>query len=92
MQHPTHKELLPRLRRIEGQVKGIAGMVEEERYCVDILNQLRAVRAALKKVEDQILHEHVTHCVRHAMESGDVEARQQKVEELIAVFGRYGSP
>ena len=79
---------LKRLSRIEGQVRGLARMVEEERYCIDILTQIAAVRAALRAVEDDILKDHVAHCVEHAIESGDADAQRQKIAELMEVFGR----
>ena len=64
-------------------------MVEEERYCVDILTQLRAVRAALKRVEEGVLRDHVEHCVGEAIRSGDRGQQQRKVEELLDVVGRF---
>jgi len=63
-------------------------MVEEERYCVDMLTQISAVRAALHKVEEQILRDHVSHCVADAFASGDVADQQHKIEELVATIGR----
>jgi DNA-binding FrmR family transcriptional regulator len=63
-------------------------MIENERYCIDVLTQVQAVRAALKRVEDEVLADHVDHCVRHAVRSGDAREQQKKVEELIAVLGR----
>ncbi len=87
--HATHKACLPRLRRIEGQVRGIARMVEEERYCTDILTQLMAARAALKKVEDEVLKGHVEFCVERAMTGSDAKDQRQKIDELIDVFKRY---
>jgi DNA-binding FrmR family transcriptional regulator len=89
MQHAHHTGQLPRLRKIEGQVKGLARMVEEKRYCVDILTQLRAVRAALKRVEEGVLREHVEHCVALAMRSGNEAEQRTRVEELLQVLGRY---
>ncbi len=89
MKHAEHTTQLARLRRIEGQVKGLIGMIEGERYCVDILTQARAIRAALKKVEGAILQEHVEHCVARAFESGDRKEERAKIDELITVFGRY---
>jgi DNA-binding FrmR family transcriptional regulator len=89
MQHAQHTGQLPRLRKIEGQVKGLVRMVEEKRYCVDILTQLRAVRAALKRVEEGVLREHVEHCVAEAIRGGDKAQQQAKVEELLQVLGRY---
>ena len=82
--HASHKDQITRLNRIAGQVAGICRMIEEERYCMDILIQLRAVRAALKKVEGNILHKHMQHCVAQAM--GNSEAAQEKVAELMKLF------
>ncbi len=89
MKHARHTGELARLRRIEGQVRGILRMVEEERYCVDILTQLRAARAALKRVEDSVLREHVEHCVAQAIQSGDAAEQRGKVDELLEVLGRF---
>ncbi len=89
MKHASHTEQLGRLRRIEGQVRGVAGMVEEQRYCVDILTQLRAVRAAVKRVEEQVLREHVEHCVVHAMKSGRRAEQHAKIDELLDVISRF---
>lgn len=83
-------KLLARLSRIEGQVRGIARMVEEERYCIDILNQMQAIKSALRKVEEEILKDHAAHCVAHAIKSGDVKDQKQKFTELVELFGRYG--
>jgi len=65
-------------------------MVEEERYCVDILTQLRAARAALRRVEEAVLRDHVEHCVAQALRSGDRAAQKTKVDELLDVLGRFG--
>ena len=77
-----------RLKRIEGQVRGISRMIEEDRYCIDVLMQLRAVRAALKRVEDEVLKDHVATCVEHAILSGDAEDQRRKITELLAVLDR----
>ncbi|GLK77642.1 hypothetical protein GCM10008171_28960 [Methylopila jiangsuensis] len=77
-----------RLNRIEGQVRGIARMVEQDRYCIDVVTQIAAVRAALKKVEEVILQDHVGCCVEHAIESGDKDEQRKKVAELVDVLGR----
>jgi DNA-binding FrmR family transcriptional regulator len=77
-----------RLSRIEGQVRGIARMVEEDRYCIDIVTQVAAVRAALRRVEEEILRDHVAHCVEHAIASGNKADQRRKVEELMAVVSR----
>ena len=77
-----------RLQRIEGQVRGIARMVEEDRYCIDIVTQVSAVRAALRRLEEEILQDHVAHCVEHAIASGNKADQRKKIEELMAVVRR----
>jgi len=77
-----------RLSRIEGQVRGLARMVEDDRYCIDIVTQISAVRAALARVEEEILRDHVAHCVEHAIASGNTAEQRQKVAELMDVLTR----
>jgi DNA-binding FrmR family transcriptional regulator len=77
-----------RLGRIEGQVRGLSKMVEEDRYCIDIVTQISAVRAALRRVEEEVLKDHVAHCVEHAIASGDKADQRAKIAELMAVIGR----
>lgn len=77
-----------RLNRIEGQVRGLSKMVEEDRYCIDIVTQIAAVRAALRRLEEEILKDHVGHCVEHAIASGDKDDQRQKIAELMAVISR----
>ena len=84
------RKLIARLSRIEGQVRGIARMVEEDRYCIDILNQMQAIKSALRKVEEEILKGHAAHCVAHAIKSGDAKDQTEKFSELVELFGRYG--
>ena len=79
---------LKRLKRIEGQVRGLAKMVEEDRYCIDVVTQILAVRAALRRVEEEVLRDHVAHCVEHAIASGDKADQRQKIAELMAVLER----
>jgi len=86
----TKISCMKRLNRIEGQVRGIARMVEDDRYCIDVVTQLAAVRAALRKVEEEVLRDHVGHCVEHAIASGDAADQRQKVQELMDVFARSG--
>ena len=88
MQEHTKSAVLKRLNRIEGQVRGIAGMVEGDRYCVDIVTQISAVRAALQRAEEEILRDHVSRCVAGAFASGDVADQQAKIEELVVTIGR----
>ncbi|MGX9390613.1 metal-sensitive transcriptional regulator [Nitrobacteraceae bacterium UC4446_H13] len=77
-----------RLNRIEGQVRGLSRMVEDDRYCIDIVTQISAVRAALRRVEEEVLRDHVSHCVEHAIRSGDKADQRAKIAELMAVIGR----
>lgn len=77
-----------RLGRIEGQVRGLSKMVEEDRYCIEIVTQISAVRAALRRVEEEVLKDHVAHCVEHAIASGDKADQREKIAELMAVIGR----
>ena len=88
MSHDAKSSRLKRLNRIEGQVRGLARMVEEDRYCIDIVTQIAAVRAALRRVEESVLRDHVDHCVRHAIASGDKAEQEQKVAELMEVLVR----
>jgi DNA-binding FrmR family transcriptional regulator len=88
MQVNTKDSCRKRLSRIEGQVRGIAKMVDDDRYCIDIVTQIGAARAALRRVEEEILRDHVAHCVEHAIASGDAEEQRRKVAELIQVFSR----
>jgi CsoR family transcriptional regulator, copper-sensing transcriptional repressor len=89
MKHATHESQLARLRRIHGQVAGLIRMVERRRYCVEILTQLRAVRAALGKVEENILREHVEQCVGDAVRSGKPASVKEKLDELFDVLSRF---
>ena len=82
------RRVVDRLNRIEGQVRGIARMVEEDRYCVDVLTQLQAVRAALLRVESEVLKDHLDHCVMGAMTGDDLADRRAKASELIDLLGR----
>lgn len=77
-----------RLKRIEGQVRGIAQMVEEDRYCIDILTQLQAVKSALAKAESEVLKQHAACCVAEAIASGDAEEQRTKFNELVDLFER----
>jgi CsoR family transcriptional regulator, copper-sensing transcriptional repressor len=90
MQRHGKASTLRRLKRIEGQVRGLGRMVEDDRYCIDIVTQIAAVRAALRRVEEEILRGHVAHCVAHAISSGDKKDQRRKVAELMDVMGRAG--
>ena len=82
-----HKtDILNRLKRIEGQVRGVTQMVEDDRYCIDILHQVQAVKATLAKAENEILKDHAACCVAEAIASGDVAEQRVKFSELIDLF------
>jgi len=83
-------KLLNRLNRIEGQVRGVARMVDEGRYCIEVLTQLQAVRAALAKVESEMLKSHLGHCIEGAIVSGDKDEQRRKSAELIQLLERAG--
>ena len=86
MKAETKRNCGDRLKRIEGQVRGIARMIDEDRYCIDILTQIRAIQAALRGVEAKILKDHVEHCVDGAIASGDGDEQRRKVQELLNVL------
>jgi CsoR family transcriptional regulator, copper-sensing transcriptional repressor len=80
--------LINRLSRIEGQVRGVSKMIEDDRYCIDVLTQIRAVRAALARVETNLLKEHLNHCIEDAIVSGNAADQRRKAAELIELLGR----
>ena len=84
---PNHADNLPRLNRISGQIDGIKKMIEEERYCLDIVNQIKAVRSALKSVEKSILQKHIQHCVAASFKASKTE-QEQKINELISLLDK----
>lgn len=88
MKRDDKPKLLNRLKRIEGQVRGVTRMVEEDRYCIDVLTQIQAVHAALVRVESELLKEHLGHCIESAIVSGDQEEQRRKASELVELLGR----
>ncbi|HWV96022.1 MAG TPA: metal-sensitive transcriptional regulator [Xanthobacteraceae bacterium] len=88
MRNEIKASVAKRLNRVEGQVRGLSRMVEEDRYCIDIVTQISAVRAALRRVEEEVLRDHVSHCVEHAIASGDKADQRAKIAELMAVISR----
>jgi DNA-binding FrmR family transcriptional regulator len=76
----------PKLKRIEGQVRGVIGMIDDGRYCIDILTQISAIHAALRRVEKDILKNHVGCCVKGAFQSGNIKEQQKKMDELATVL------
>jgi DNA-binding FrmR family transcriptional regulator len=88
MRRENKPKLLNRLNRIEGQVRGVTRMVQDDRYCIDILTQLQAAKAALAKVENEILKDHLDHCIEDALTGGDVVDQRRKAAELIELLQR----
>lgn len=81
--HPDHEAVLIRLNRAAGQIKGVSAMISERRYCVDILNQLKAAQAALKSVEGEVLGTHIRSCIQDAFTSKNTKEMNKKIKELI---------
>jgi CsoR family transcriptional regulator, copper-sensing transcriptional repressor len=88
MQANAKASVLKRLKRIEGQVRGLARMVEDDRYCIDVVTQISAVSAALHGVEKEVLRDHVANCVEHAIASGNKIEQRRKIAELMDVLSR----
>ena len=90
MERTNKAQLRNRLSRIEGQVRGISKMIDEDRYCIDVLTQLQAARSALARVESEMLKDHLSQCVVGAMAGDDESDRRAKAQELIELLGRSG--
>jgi len=88
MRKDSKTSCLRRLERIEGQIRGLLRMIEDDRYCIDIITQISAVRAALRRAEEEILRDHVAHCVQDAIASGNRAEQRRKIAELMDVVGR----
>ncbi len=88
-QHPDYGKELSRVNRISGQMEGIKRMIEERRYCPDILTQLRAIRSAINSLEANILETHLDSCVTEAFNAGNEEEKQQKINELKELYRRF---
>jgi DNA-binding FrmR family transcriptional regulator len=86
MTAPERAATVRRLRKIEGQVRGLIRMIEQDRYCIDVLHQISAVRAALTRAESEILRQHAASCVEDAIASGDVDVQRRKFSELVRLF------
>lgn len=86
VQGADHTEDLLRLRRIRGQIEGVERMIEEGRYCLDIVTQMRSIMAALKSAEGLVMERHVRHCVKDAIDAKDSRASEQKISELLTLF------
>ena len=84
--HPDHSEDLVRLRRIKGQIEGVERMIEENRYCMDIVSQIRSIMAALRSAEGLVMERHLRHCVTDAIKANDDRLTEQKINELLTLF------
>jgi len=87
--YPSHREELERLRKIEGQIRGVQKMIAEGRYCVEILQLLSSIQGAIEKVEDQILRRHLEGCVSHAVKSGSSKERNEKFNEILDLVSKF---
>lgn len=85
----THFKEITRLKRIEGQIRGVQKMIEEKRYCIDILVQLLSVEGAIKSVEEDILARHLQGCVRQSFSEGREEERKEKIDEIIQILKKF---
>ena len=88
MERSVSEKVLKNLNRVEGQVRGIARMVEEDRYCIDVVTQIEAARAALARIESDLLRQHLGHCVHRAMNSKNASEQAKVIEEIVGVFRR----
>jgi len=88
-EYPNHEDNLIALRRIEGQVRGIQRMIEDRKYCIDILNQIHAVMRALARVEDKILEKHLENCVANAARESSKADRNQKFQEIVNLVSQF---
>jgi DNA-binding FrmR family transcriptional regulator len=86
--NPSHGDNLLALRRIEGQVRGIQRMIEDRKYCIDILNQIYAIKGALAKVEEKILERHFRHCVTQAVKGNSERQKQEKLDEILRLINQ----
>jgi DNA-binding FrmR family transcriptional regulator len=87
-QNPDHQNNIVALKRIEGQIRGLQRMIEDRKYCIDILNQIHAVKGALSRVEEKILQKHFQHCVTTAIVGSSEKEKQQKLDEILELINR----
>lgn len=86
--NPSHEDNLVALRRIEGQIRGVQKMIESRKYCIDILNQICAIKGALARVEEKVLEKHFQHCVTEAVKGTSEKEKQQKLDEILKLIHR----
>jgi len=85
----THEEQLVYLKKIEGQIRGVARMIEDKRYCVDILTQIHSIKGALERVEEKVFEKHLEGCVCPAIGSRSEKEKQQKIREVLELISRF---
>lgn len=88
VQNPDHQDNIVALKRIEGQVRGVQRMIEDRQYCIDILNQIHAVKGALSRVEEKILQKHFRRCVTTTIMGSSEKQKQQKLDEILKLINR----
>lgn len=88
--HAKFSREITRMKRIEGQARGVVRMMEEERYCIDILQQLSAIEAAVRAAKSKVLEIHAAHCIEDAIKAGDIDDQRQKFRELVDLFEKVG--
>jgi DNA-binding FrmR family transcriptional regulator len=88
-QMTTHLEEIIRLKKIEGQIRGVQRMIEDKRYCIDILTQLASISGALKRVEENILERHLKGCVQNSLYKGNKDDRERKIEEVVQILQKF---
>ena len=86
MSHPSHSDQVNRLNRIAGQVTGVVKMIEDQRYCADILTQIKAIKSAIRSVESNIVETHLNHCVTRAIEGKDKKASDEMINEIKEIL------
>ena len=84
--NPSHQSNMAALKRIEGQVRGVQGMIIDRKYCIDILNQIHAIKGALGRVEEKVLEKHLQHCVTESVRGGSEKKKQQKLDEVLKLI------
>lgn len=85
------RDAIKRLNRIEGQVRGVINMIEDDRYCIDILTQTKAIKSAVDKIDGLIMEQHLDRCLSKAIESGDPDEKSKKIDEIMKLFSRFKS-
>lgn len=89
MNQEQKADVCRRLKKIEGQIRGIVKMIEDDRYCVDVLSQTRAISSAIRSVENLVMKQHLQTCVKHSMQSNDIDDQNEKIAEIMELFSKF---